>query len=56
MKTQMTAIAAAVALTVSASAMAQSTPSSDFNSSRNQINNMAGASYDGNAVGSDSYM
>ncbi|SHM24868.1 hypothetical protein [Vreelandella subglaciescola] len=56
MKMQMTTIAAAVALTVSVSAVAQTAPGSQFNGSRNTVNSMAGPLYDGNAVGSDSYI
>lgn len=56
MKLQLTTIAAAVALTMSAASLAQSTPDGSFNGSRGTINSMAGSSYDGNPVGSDSYI
>lgn len=57
MKIQLTTIAAAVAFTMSSAAMAQTTsPDGTFNGSRSTINNMAGPSYDGNPVGSDSYI
>ncbi len=54
MKTQMTTIAAAVALTMSAAAMAQTAPSWQFNGSRADIDSMGGSLYNGSAVGSDS--
>jgi len=56
MKTQLTTIAAAIAFTMSAAALAQTMPDSSFNNSRNTINGMAGSSYDGNPVGSDSFI
>ncbi|QNI04634.1 hypothetical protein HXW73_17700 [Halomonas sp. SH5A2] len=59
MKTQMTAIAAAIALAMSASALAQ-TPtepaSPEFDNSRSTINSMAGSSYDGSGLGNDSFI
>lgn len=57
MKTQMTAIAAAITLAMSASAFAETQPASpQFDVSRGTINGMAGASYDGSGSGNDSFI
>ncbi|MYL23665.1 hypothetical protein GLV89_07650 [Halomonas alkaliantarctica] len=55
MKTQLTTIAAAVAFTMSAAALAQTTPNATFNGSIATIDSMAGYSA-GSAPGSDSYI